>query len=352
MRTYKHLAFLFLASIVVTACKSGHKFKLSTDKKTTLGKTVSVKLEEINGKAIDSVQFFVNNKRIFSEGNSTTVKTSDFGVGKHQVTALVFYPEKAKKVNNFIEVFSDKKPTVYTYKLLNTYPHDKKAYTQGLEFKDGVLYETTGRNGTSWLRKVDYKTGKVLKQEDLEKKYFGEGMTIFNDKIFWLTWQNGKGFIYDFDTFKQEGEFEYMNSHQGWGLTHNETELIKSDGTNKIWFLNPETLKEKRNIKVYTNNKAIDKLNEIEFVNGKIYSNWWRTDGDVKSKSTIIIINPETGAVEGLLGLNDLRKIILKDQKLDSDEVLNGIAYNEKTGTFFVTGKHWGKLFEIELIKQ
>ncbi|APG63944.1 glutamine cyclotransferase [Tenacibaculum todarodis] len=342
----KLLLVVFTATILLSACKSGYKFKLTSPKKTTLGKSVAVSLEEINGNAVDSIQFFVNNKKIASKGATATINTTNLGVGKHAVTAVAFYPEKAKKVNNTIEVFATKAPDVYSYKIVNTFPHDKKAYTQGLEFNNGFLYETTGRKGQSWLRKVDYKTGEVLQQEDLSSTYFGEGMTIFNDKVFWLTWQAGKGFVYDVNSFKQEKSFEYFNSKEGWGLTHNDTELIKSDGTNRIWFLDPVTLKEKRSIQAYTNKVSLQSLNELEYINGKIYANYWQ-------KPLIAIINPENGTVDGIVDLTNLVKEMKKTQKLDdADDVLNGIAFDAKNNRMFVTGKHWSKLFEIELVKK
>jgi len=350
MRFYTLLT-LGIATLLVTSCsETNYKFKLDTTKKTTLGQKAAIKFEQLNGDQIDSVQLYVNNKRVNKNESSVIINTADFGVGKHEVTALAFFPNKSKKLNNSIEVLAQKAPVVYSYKLLNTYPHDKEAYTQGLEYKDGYLYESTGRRGQSTLRKVEIKTGKVLQKIDLDAKYFGEGMTIFNNKIYWLTWQARKGFIYDLETFKQLGSFNYDNSNEGWGLTHSDSELIKTDGTNKIWFLNPENQQEKRNIQVYTHDRALDKLNEIEYINGKIFSNYWKTDGKVKS--TIAIIDPNSGVVEGLIGLDDLRNIILKEQTLDQDEVLNGIAYDAENNRLFVTGKHWGKLFEIELIKQ
>ena len=350
MRFYTLLT-LGIATLLVTSCsETNYKFKLDTTKKTTLGQKAAIKFEQLNGDQIDSVQLYVNNKRVNKNESSVIINTADFGVGKHAVTALAFYPNKSKKLNNSIEVLAQKAPVVYSYKLLNTYPHDKEAYTQGLEYKDGYLYESTGRRGQSTLRKVEIKTGKVLQKIDLDAKFFGEGMTIFNNKIYWLTWQARKGFIYDLETFKQLGSFNYENSNEGWGLTHSDSELIKTDGTNKIWFLNPENQQEKRNIQVYTHDRALDKLNEIEYINGKIFSNYWKTDGKVKS--TIAIIDPNSGVVEGLIGLDDLRDIILKEQTLDQDEVLNGIAYDAENNRLFVTGKHWGKLFEIELIEQ
>nr|WP_299034673.1 glutaminyl-peptide cyclotransferase [uncultured Tenacibaculum sp.] len=350
MRFYTFLT-LGLTTLLVTSCsETNYKFKLDTTKKTTLGEKAAIKFEQLEGNQIDSVQLYVNNKRVNKNEPSVIINTADFGVGKHAVTALAFYPNKSKKLNNSIEVLAKKAPKVYSYKLLNTYPHDKEAYTQGLEYKNGFLYESTGRRGQSTLRKVEIKTGKVLQKIDLDAKYFGEGMTIFNNKIYWLTWQSRKGFIYDLETFKQLGSFDYNNSNEGWGLTHNDSELIKTDGTNKIWFLNPENLQEKRSIQVYTHDRALDKLNEIEYIDGKIFSNYWKTDG--KGKATIAIIDPNSGAVEGLIGLDDLRDVILKEQTLDQDEVLNGIAYDAENNRLFVTGKHWGKLFEIELIKQ
>ncbi|TYP97567.1 glutamine cyclotransferase [Tenacibaculum adriaticum] len=346
MRIFSNLTFFLSVFLLLTSCsETGYKFKLNTTQKVTLGQEASISFEQIKGNKIDSVQLFIDGKRLTKTENAT-VNTSTLGVGKHAVTALAFYPGKVKKVNNSIEVVADIAPNVYNYKIVNTYPHDENAYTQGLEYHDGFLYETTGRRGQSWLRKVNLETGKVLQQKDLDKKYFGEGMTIFNDVIYWLTWQANKGFTYNLSNFELIGEFNYNESVQGWGLTHNDTELIKSDGTNKIWFLDPTTKAEKRNIQAYTDKYPVDNLNELEFVNGQIFANKWQ-------QNSIVIINPETGVIEGVADLNGLRDIVAKDQKLDvSDDVLNGIAYDSKSKRLFVTGKHWSKLFEIELIKR
>ena len=350
MRIHKFLV-AGLTVITLSSCsETSYKFKLNTTKKTTLGKKAAIKFEQIEGTAIDSVHLYLDGKRINKNETELTLNTNDIGIGKHAVSAVAFYPNKSKKVNNSIEVLAAKAPKIYGYKLINTYPHDKKAYTQGLEYKDGYLYETTGRRGESTLRKVDVKTGEVLQKVDLNDKYFGEGMTIVNGKIYWLTWQARKGFVYDLETFKQLGSFDYNNSHEGWGLTHSKEALIKSDGTNKIWFLNPENLKEQKSIQVYTNSTPLDKLNELEYIDGKIYANYWLTQG--KIKSTIAIIDAKTGAVEGLVSLDALRNIVLKEQKLESDDVLNGIAFDAENNRLFVTGKHWGKLFEIELTEK
>ena len=339
-------AFFLLIIITLTSCESTHKFKVNVPKKTTLNKTIQISVSEENNTVIDSVQFFVDGKEISSNGNSTEINTNNFGVGKHAISALVFYADETKKVNDSFEVLADKAPEIYSFKIINEYPHDTKAYTQGLEYYKGFLYESTGRKGESSIRKVEIETGKVLQKIDINKKYFAEGMTIFNDKIFLLTWKANKGFIYNLETFEQEKEFSYSKSKEGWGFTHNKTNLIKSDGTNKIWFLNPENQQEKNSIQVYTNKYPLDDLNEIEFVNGKIYANKWQ-------QNVIVIIDAKTGIVEGIANLTDLKKEMEKTQNLaDQDEVLNGIAFDSENNRLFVTGKYWGKLFEIELIKK
>ena len=241
---------------------------------------------------------------------------------------------------------ANRAPSVYTYKIINTYPHDTKAYTQGLEYYKGYLYETTGRRGQSSLRKVDIKTGRILQQYDLAKDYFGEGMTIFNDTIFWLTWQAKKGFVFDLKSFKKLKEFNYNQSKEGWGLTHNNSELIKSDGTSKVWFLDPTTQKEKRFIQVYTNKYGLNDLNELELIGDQLYANKYQ-------QNAVVIIDVNTGMVTGVANLTGLKKEVDKTQKLvPEDEVLNGIAYDKENNRLFVTGKNWNTLFEIELIKK
>lgn len=342
---------IFIAcALALSSCsENSYNFKIKNKKSVTLGENVQISFSELNNKKADSIKIYVNNTELKPENNTVTVSSSKFGVGKHRITALAFVPGKVKKTNSTVEVFSNVSPKVYSYKIVNTYPHDKTSYTQGLEYHDGYLYETTGRRGESKLRKLNIETGEVLQQYDLSNKYFGEGMTIFNNEIFWLTWQARKGFIFDLETFKLKKEFSYQNSSEGWGLSHNKTELIKTDGSNKIWFLDPISQKEKRNIQVYALKKPLDKLNEIEYIDGKIYSNYWKTGKEIKP--TIAIIDPNSGIVEGLIDMKQLRQTILREQKLETDDVLNGIAYDTKNNRLFVTGKHWSKLFEIEIIK-
>jgi glutamine cyclotransferase len=319
---------------------------INAPKKIQTNQELTFSVSEKNNKPIDSVQFLLNDKKVKSDLTSATLKINDYKLGKHIITAIIFHENKTTKVTETVYFLADSAPEIYTYKIVNTYPHDKGAYTQGLELYNGFLYEGTGRKGSSSIRKVELKTGKVLQQQDLDAQYFGEGITIFNNKLYQLTWQNGIGFVYDLETFKQEKTFNYTKSREGWGLTHNGEKLIKTDGTEIIWFLNPETLVEESFIEVYTNERKVEKLNELEYVNGLIYANIWQ-------QNAILMVNPTTGKVEGVANLNGLKTLIEKEQKLEADdEVLNGIAFDKENNRLFVTGKHWSKLYEIALIKK
>jgi len=226
---------------------------------------------------------------------------------------------------------------VYNFEVVNTFPHDRYAFTQGLVIQDGVLVESTGLNGRSSLRRVDLASGNVLKKVDLSEQYFAEGLTIFKGRIFQLTWKAGKGFIYDPATFERTGEFSY--SGEGWGLTHDDRSLILSDGTNEIRFINPENFSVERTVKVTAGGKKIDELNELEFVKGEIFANIWQDD-------RIVRIDPNSGEV---LGWIDLTGLLSPADRTPQTNVLNGIAYDAAADRLFVTGKLWPKLFEIKL---
>ena len=343
--SYKSFLSFFIF-IAIFSCKSEHKFILNTPTKIQTNQELTISVSEKNNKTIDSVQFLIDDKKVKSDLTSATLKINDYKLGKHVITAIIFYENKTSKVTETIYFLADAAPEIYSYKIINTFPHDKGAYTQGLEFFNGFLYEGTGRKGSSSIRKVELTTGKVLQQKDIDAQYFGEGITIFNNKLYQLTWQAGIGFVYDLNTFEQEKTFNYTKSREGWGLSHNGEKLIKTDGTEFIWFLDPETLVEESYIEVYTNERKVEKLNELEFVNGLIYANIWQ-------QNTILIINPASGKVEGVANLNGLKTTIEKEQAIeDTDEVLNGIAFDKNSNRLFVTGKHWSKLYEIELLKK
>ena len=227
----------------------------------------------------------------------------------------------------------------YSYKIKNSWPHDRRAYTQGLIFHDGILWESTGQYGSSSLRKVELKTGKVIKQISVPGNFFAEGMTVFHNKVFQLTWQENKGFIYDPATFQKQGEFTYTG--EGWGLTHDGQSLIMSDGTDQIRFLDPITLRTTRTISVSTQGDPVDQLNELEYVDGEIYANIYQTD-------RIARIEPKTGKI---LGWIDLTGLLAVKDRTGEEDVLNGIAYDEAGKRLFVTGKLWPRLFEIEIVK-
>ncbi len=334
---------LLISMLILTSCEEEYQFKFESPKKIGINEVFGISLREVNDQMFDKVTYSLDGKSI---ENPNKIDVSTQRLGKHALTAVVFYANKTKKLTNTIIFLADKKPIVYTYEIINIYPHDKGAYTQGIEFHDGFLYESTGRKGQSTLRKVELETGNVLKKVDVAPAYFAEGMTILDDKIYQLTWQSKKGFIYDLNQFKQVGTFDYGQSSEGWGLTNDGKKLIKTDGTEKIWFLDAKTLKETGYIEAYTNEQRVKDLNELEFINGKIYANKWQSN-------ILLIMNPVNGAIEGIADLNGLEKEVSKTQKLEStDDVLNGIAYDKVNDRLFVTGKHWGKLFEIKLVEK
>ncbi len=225
----------------------------------------------------------------------------------------------------------------YDYTIVNTYPHDPEAYTQGLVFDDGVLYEGTGLRGASTLRKVELETGKVLKEYQLPERFFGEGVTLWEDTLIQLTYQSRIGFVYDKESFLLRKKFTYPTD--GWGITHDGKHLIMSDGTATLHYLDPETFEEVKRIEVHDNATPVTHLNELEFIKGTVFANVWPTN-------RIARISPETGEVVGWV---DLGGLLSKEDYQQPVDILNGIAYDDTNDRLFVTGKYWPKLFEIEL---
>lgn len=234
-------------------------------------------------------------------------------------------------------------PSLINYTVINVYPHDTKSFTEGLLINNGKMYESTGspetpENSGSWLGIVDIKTGKIDKKVKLDTTYFGEGISIFKDHIYQLTWQNQKGFVYDASSFKKLQEFSYTG--EGWSLTHDSTYLIMSDGTNKLRYLDPSTLKVIKITGVEDNNGPVSNVNELEYINGYIYANQWLTN-------YILKIDPLTGKVVGKIDLDNL--VTEAKNKFAGASEMNGIAFDKSSGKIYVTGKCWPVLYEIKL---
>jgi glutamine cyclotransferase len=226
---------------------------------------------------------------------------------------------------------------VFGYTVVKTYPHDRDAFTQGLQYLNGFLYEGTGLNGRSSIRKVRLDTGEVVQRRDVAPQYFGEGIAVVASELFQLTWQSGIGFVYDLATFEPRRTFRYTG--EGWGLTHDGASLVMSDGSDTLRFLNPATLDERRRLRVTAGGAPVEHLNELEFVEGEILANVWMTD-------FIARIDPKSGRVTAWIDLAGL----LSPRERASTDVLNGIAYDAAGRRLFVTGKLWPRVFEIRLV--
>ncbi len=348
MKTHKLFAFISLAATLHSCgdddTNKNNLFRIDTSAmKQQYQPQESFDLSLVNEKKkeIDSVVYYVNDTRVGAVKGNEKLKVSMEGrkFGYQNLKALVFYDGNNAETTGRIELTSGIEPKLLQYEIVNTYPHDMSAYTQGLEFYRDTLFEGTGQYNQSKLRKVNYKTGEVYKEIKPENKYFGEGITILNNKVYQLTWRENTGFIYDADTFEKTKEFTYFKKIEGWGLTNDGEYLYQSDGTEKIWKIDPETMTEADYVNVYTKTSKIKAVNELEWIDGKIY-------GNVYQRDAVAVINPATGAVEAIIDFSELKTKVTKHPKMD---VLNGIAYNPKTKTIFVTGKNWDKMFEVRI---
>ena len=342
------IIFLFLLSVLqLESCdENSESDNISvstniTDKKIQLNDTLKIILSKSLKNLVFEIKTNNQIKKItpidlnVGNNNQYNFLLNNLTLGKKELIIKSINSEK--KVN--FTLLNNVAPKVYGYEIINEFPRSINSYTQGLEFYNDTLYESLGRYGQSKLVKVEFRTGKKLKEINLASEYFAEGITILNNKIFQLTWKEKVGFVYDIDNFNKINSFEYENSLEGWGICNNGIKLYKSDGTEKIWLLDPENLKEENYIEIYTNKNKVVGLNELEWINGKIYANRYLFDG-------IAIINPENGAIEGVINLSTLKNKVTQHENLD---VINGIAYNKKRNSIFVTGKMWDKLFEIRI---
>ena len=293
------------------------------------------------GRQPDSVTVSFDGKIVASlrlaPWKSTIPSSFTKNTGRKSLKITAYREGKAKStITRFIIINSDIVPRRYGYKIIHTYPHDRDAFTQGLFYDGGVLYEGTGQESSS-LRKVELESGKVLQQLNLPSNLFGEGITLYNGRIFQVTWRSRVGFVYDKSTFRQINKIYYQT--EGWGLTTIDDKIVMSDGSNVIYFFEPEMFTVISRIEVYDNEHKVDTLNELEYINGEIWANIWMTD-------LIARIDPSTGKVLGYIDL----KGILNDPEADTRvNVLNGIAFDKAGNRIFVTGKNWPKLFEIRL---
>ncbi len=241
-------------------------------------------------------------------------------------------------------VTSSLTPKVINYQLINVFPHDSTCFTEGLEYVNGQLYESAGQYGTSDIRKTDLQTGRVIKRTEMEHKYFGEGITVLNGKAYQLTYREQTGFIYDAATLKQLDKFSFTS--EGWGMTNDGRNLIYSDGTNIIRYMDPSTMKQLKDLAVSDEHGPVNNINELEFIRGSIYANQWQTD-------RILKIDTGTGRVVARADLSSLRGTVgippISNSSPKGPEVLNGIAYDAAANRIFVTGKYWPKLLEIKL---
>lgn len=308
----------------------------------TLGDQVNVSVSYKDTLQLDSAHVFFRGQAVgmLDANDVFTIETAGGNPGSAGIRVKLFFSNGLSETcSSRIVLNSDIIPTAYRYKVNKTYPHDVGAYTQGLQYYDGLLYEGTGNYNQSTIRKVRLEDGKVLQYRNNESRIFGEGIAIWKGRIYQLTYKAQVCYIYDLNTLEELQKVYYQNK-EGWGLTHNGEELIMSDGTHVLYFLDPDMFTVNRQIEVYDDKGPVTDLNELEYIKGKVYSNRYYTD-------EIVIIDPETGKVEGRA---DLKGILPVEERKQSTNVLNGIAWDEETDRLFVTGKWWPKLYEIDLL--
>lgn len=312
----------------------------------TFGEEVAITFENKDRFPVDSSSVSVNGQEIARLGkgeNHYKLRLPENKAGTTVIKVTSWHPDNKRGTASVnVRLKPAQAPEKYSYEIIRTFPHDRKAYTQGLQYWDGYLYEGTGQYGESSIRKIDTKKGNILSVLSIDNQYFGEGITIYKDKIYQITWRSRKGFIYDLKTFTLESTFTYNS--EGWGITTAGDHLIMSDGSNKLYHITPSGFNIMKEVEVYDHQGEVSQLNELEYVDGLVWANVWLTD-------RIVAIDPETGVVKAELDMSGLLPKADRAALNDKDDVLNGIAWNQEKNTFYVTGKRWPRMFEIKMKK-
>lgn len=310
----------------------------------SFGDQIDIRFDAKDRFPLDSSEIFINGRSVAKLGKdekSFSWRLPEGKAGTYTLKIVGRHPGNKQGIasQSFI-VKPAQAPAKYGYEIVKVYPHDKKAYTQGLLYQDGYMYEGTGQYGESSIRKIDMNTGKIISVLNIDNQLFGEGITIYKDKIYQITWRSRKGFVYDLKTFSLESSFQYNS--EGWGITTAGDHLIMSDGSNKLYHIAPSTFNIIKEIEVYDQQGEVTQLNELEYIDGWVWANVWLTD-------RIVAIDPETGVVKAELDMSHLLTPAERHLLNDKDDVLNGIAWNPEKKTFYLTGKRWPKLFEIKI---
>jgi len=309
------------------------------------GQQVSVKLSYPADTKPDSIIYLVDSTRFASKKDSSAVslKTDSMHLGPRSITAKLFQGGKSQDVATNIVLLAPKAPDEYAFKVEKVYPHDTDSFTEGLLYQDGYLYESTGQKNHSKLMKINLETGKPVMQAKIDTQYFGEGSAIIGDRIIMLTYQDPRVlFVFDKNTFKLLNTQPYHVGVEGWGLAFDGKKLYTDDSTNRIWFLDKDTYHQTGYIDVYDNEGPVNAINELEYIDGKLYANIWEKD-------IIVIIDPKTGAVTGRI---DLTNLYPQNKRNLNSDVLNGIAYDKATDRIFLTGKKWPHLYQVRFVKK
>lgn len=355
MKLYVKTAVLLSLALLFASCaerQSGGKpatakvgrlaVSLINGDKYVFGQNVDLQCNTENGAAIDSLSVSFGGRTMnYAQTATLSIPTNQASVGQHTIRITAWTSDGLQAEGRaHVRIVSDVEPVRYTYKIIKQLPHNHDYYTQGLEFDGDYLYEGTGLEGRSALYKIDFQKQTIVNNVALDNQYFGEGVTVLGEKVYQLTWRSFAGFVYNKNTLNKIADFSYPT--EGWGLANDGTNLIMSDGSEKIYFLDTASFSEVRRVEVYDNNGPITMLNELEYVDGLIYANIYCSD-------FIVAIEPASGKVLKIIDMRGLLNNVELKQRVD---VLNGIAYQKSTNRWYVTGKLWPKMFQVEFVEK